>query len=98
MEEGETEGWGQNELLGWGRSRKDCPLNKEGPASKVPVQWSREMGQREALPVAWLAGPLVIKQPRGQQLPFPLWTEAKVSSWLGTADPELAREAWIGLS
>ena len=98
VEKGKTESWGQNEPLGWGRSRKNCPPNKEGPASKVPVQGSREMGQREALPAAWLAGLLVIKQPRGQQLPFPLWTEPKSSSWLNTPDPELAREVWIGLS
>lgn len=64
VEEQETEGWGQNEPLSWGRSRKNCPLNKEGPASKVPVQGSREMGQREALPAAWRAVWLVIKQPR----------------------------------
>lgn len=64
VDEQETEGWGQNEPLGWGKSRKNCPLNKEGPASKVPVQGSREMGQREALPAAWLAVRLVSKQPR----------------------------------
>lgn len=102
VDEQETEGWGQNEPLGWGKSRKNCPLNKEGPASKVPVQGSREMGQREALPAAWLAVRLVSKQPRvgwgSQQLLFPLWTEAKSSSWLNTPDPELAREVWIGLS
>lgn len=62
VEGGHAEGWGQNEPLArQGRSRKNCPLNKEEPASKVPVQGSREMGQREALPAAWLAGPLAIQ-------------------------------------
>ena len=66
MEGGQTEGWGQNELPArQERSRKNCPLNKEEAASKGPVQGSREMGQREALPAAGLAGPPVIQQPRG---------------------------------
>ena len=61
--EGETEDWGQKEPLGWGRGRKNCGLNQEGPASELPGQGSREVGQREALPATRLAGPLVIQQP-----------------------------------